>query len=141
MDDLTGSWKLVSLQHKPAGGTEYYPLGKDPQGLLIYSRDGYMAIALSPRIRPYFQDSRLFMGTDTEKAVAFGTYVSYSGRYRISNDKVIHKIEMSLFPNWVGTEQERLFQFDVQNQLVISTPEYVSATGAMETASLVWTRP
>jgi hypothetical protein len=34
-------------------------------------------------------------------------FVAYGGRYSFSGDRVIHHVEMSLFPNWVGSDQER----------------------------------
>jgi hypothetical protein len=34
--------------------------------------------------------------------------VSCCGRYEFRGDTVVHRVELSLFPNWVGVEQERL---------------------------------
>ncbi len=34
-------------------------------------------------------------------------FVAYAGRYSFRGDRVIHHVELSLFPNWVGTDQQR----------------------------------
>jgi hypothetical protein len=33
--------------------------------------------------------------------------VAYAGRYSLHGDRVVHHVELSLFPNWVGTDQMR----------------------------------
>jgi hypothetical protein len=34
-------------------------------------------------------------------------FVAYAGRYSFHGDRVVHHVELSLFPNWVGSDQER----------------------------------
>jgi hypothetical protein len=34
-------------------------------------------------------------------------FIGYSGRYEIVGDKVVHQVEMSFIPNWVGVSLER----------------------------------
>jgi hypothetical protein len=34
-------------------------------------------------------------------------FVGYAGRYSFHGDRVVHHVELSLFPNWVGSNQER----------------------------------
>jgi hypothetical protein len=36
------------------------------------------------------------------------TYVSSCGQYDFLGDTVVHHVELSLFPNWIGGDQERL---------------------------------
>jgi Lipocalin-like domain len=52
--------------------------------------------------------------------LAAGTYVSYCGRYEFHGDTVVHHVELSLFPNWVGVEQERLVEVR-GNRMTLST--------------------
>jgi hypothetical protein len=54
--------------------------------------------------RPGFAANDLFGGTMPERAQGF---VAYAGRYRFDGDRVVHHVELSLFPNWVGSDQER----------------------------------
>ena len=60
-------------------------------------------------------------GSEEERAAAFSTYLSYCGTYEVEGDVVVHHIEMSLFPNWVGGEQKRQFE-PSDDKLVLRTP-------------------
>ncbi len=43
-DQLIGAWKLVSYQEMPADGSEpFEPLGPEPRGIIVYTRDGYVS--------------------------------------------------------------------------------------------------
>jgi hypothetical protein len=104
-------------------------------GLLIYSGDGYMSVAMMSASRQKFVDKDVKKGTNEEKAASVDTYVSYSGRYEVQGDKVIHHVEVCLFPNWVGNDQKRTFQFD-GNRLTLSTP--LPGGDIQRSAHLVW---
>jgi hypothetical protein len=45
-------------------------------------------------------------------------FVSYAGPYEIRDDKVIHHAEVSLFPEWAGTDLIRTYEFS-GNQLYL----------------------
>jgi hypothetical protein len=51
---------------------------------------------------------------------AAGTYVFYCGRYEFRGETVVHHLELSLLPNWVGVDYERLVEV-TGNRLVLST--------------------
>jgi Lipocalin-like domain len=51
----------------------------------------------------------------------FSTYLAYCGRYEVEGDVVVHHIEMSLFPNWVGGDQRRQSELS-GDKLVLRTP-------------------
>ena len=40
------------------------------------------------------------------------THFSYSGRWRLEGDRVIHDVDMSISPDWVGTEVVRTLAID-----------------------------
>src|SRR5262249_28161055 len=107
-----GTWMLLSCEHRLDNGTVTYPMGKQPQGLIIYSPDGYMSAALMKPNRPEFQSMDLYGGTNAERAAAMDGYLHYAGRYEIVKDTVVHLVELSLFPNWIGTQQIRYFKFN-----------------------------
>ena len=65
-------------------------------------------------------------------------YVSYCGRYEVNGDKVIHHIEVSLFPNWVGVRQERMYELD-GDRLTLSTP-LMLVGGRRLSTHLIWER-
>lgn len=136
-DPFIGTWRLLSYEIRRADGEIRYPWDRDPVGLLIYSGDGYMSVAMMRASRPKFVDKDVKKGTNEEKAAAVDTYVSYSGRYEVNEDMVIHHVDVSLFPNWVGNDQKRTFQFD-GNRLTLSTP--LPGGDIQRSAHLVWER-
>jgi hypothetical protein len=85
-----------------------------------------------------FAAEDLFGGSSGERALAAETYVSYCGTYEFSGSTVIHRVELSLFPNWVGVEQERLVEF-VGDRLVLSTRPILLG-GMQRIARLTWER-
>jgi hypothetical protein len=69
---------------------------------------------------------------------AFDTYLSYCGKYEIDGDKVVHQIELSLFPNWSGVDQERFFEFSGKQLTLRTAP--MALEGTQRTAQLIWHR-
>ncbi len=137
---FVGAWTAVSWELRPTdGGESYYPLGKDAQGLLIYSADGYMSVSLMRPGRVPFETPWLLEGTPAEKVAAMESYTAYAGRYEVreSERKVVHHVEFSLFPNWIGTAQERLYRFE-EDRLVLYTEPFASPDGNQQAAFLVW---
>jgi hypothetical protein len=104
----------------------------------MYDEDGYMSVAIMHSDRPKFATEDRFRGTTDEKAAASDTYLSYCGRYETKKDKIIHHVEASLFPNWVGTDQERFFRFD-KDRLSLTTPPFL-LDGIHRIGHLIWKR-
>ena len=137
-DQIVGAWRLVSFELRNASGQVTYPFDPDARGYIMYTSEGFMSVAFMSADRPKFHSEDPQGGSPEEKALATDTYFSYCGRYEIKGDKVIHKIEISLFPNWVGADQERTFEFD-GNRLTLSTSPFL-VQGLQQTAHLVWER-
>jgi hypothetical protein len=103
----------------------------------MYNQDGYIFVAIMGPNRLKFGVNDLLSGTPEEEAQAEETYVSYcGGRYDFDGDKVVHHGELSLFPNWVGVDQERLVDLK-GNRLTLSTPP-ILLRGIQQTAPLIW---
>ena len=135
---LIGTWRLVSYELESAAGAISYPYGRDPTGYLIYAADGYMSVAFMTGGRiPYAAGDRL-RGTPEELSAAADTYVSYCGRYELLEDRVIHHIEVSLFPNWVGVAQTRYLTLD-GDRLTLRTPPVLMG-GSPQTGHVTWER-
>lgn len=64
-------------------------------------------------------------GSVEERADAADSYLSYSGPYEIEKDKFRVKVEVSLFPNWIGTIQERNYKVEGKTLSVVSAPVIV----------------
>ena len=56
--------------------------------------------------------------------------------FSAGGDTVIHHVDLSLFPNWVGVEQERLVEV-LGNRWVLSTRPILLG-GVQRTAHLIW---
>src|SRR5215207_10547556 len=108
---LVGIWRLISWENRSVDGQKIsYPLGKDAVGYIMYNEDGYMFVVIMRPNRVRFAAGDLLGGSTEEKVQAADTYVSYCGRYEFRGGTVIHHVDLSLFPNWVGVEQERLVE-------------------------------
>ena len=136
---LIGTWRLVSWENKSVeDGQISYPLGKDATGYIMYNEDGYMFVAIMSPYRLKFAGGDLLSGTPEEEAQAEETFLSYCGRYELREEAVIHQIELSSFPNWVGADQERLLELR-GNRLTLSTHP-ILMQGKQQTAYLIWER-
>ncbi|MFK5971032.1 MAG: lipocalin-like domain-containing protein [Candidatus Marithrix sp.] len=123
MDKFIGTWQLLSCRFidNENNITYRYPFDKSATGYLIYTQAGYMSVSImTTTSRQKFNSKPFTAGSPEEKIAAAETYISYSGRYEIRADKVIHHVEASLFPNYVGTDLERNFIF-TDDQLSLTT--------------------
>ena len=136
---LISTWKLISWETRSVDGQQIsHPLGKDAVGYIMYNEDGYMLVAIMRANRAKFAARDLLRGSTEEKAQAADTYVSYCGRYEFQGDTVVHHVDLSLFPNWVGVRQERLVEL-TGNRLTLSTRPILLGDEP-QTAHLIWER-
>ncbi len=135
---LVGTWKLLSVELRLQDGTTRHPWGKKVAGQLIYGADGFMAGSFMQKNRSLFGVADVMAGTPSEFAAAMKSYIGYAGPYSIQDDRVIHHAEVSLFPNWTGTDIDRFFEIQ-GNQLTLSTPPLVFGE-ISGSAVLVWER-
>ena len=137
-DALVGAWKLVSYEARTVDGDVSYPLGRDATEYIMYTADGHMSVAMMSADRANYASGDLIGGTDEEKIAAAETYISYSGRYELQSDKVIHHVEVAFFPNRVGTSQERTFRISDDTLSLFTPPMLIE--GKQQTGHLVWQR-
>jgi hypothetical protein len=90
--------------------------------------------------RPKFASNNVVAGTPEEIKAAFEGYVSYCGSYEVNEQGgfVTHRVELSWFPNWLGTEQKRFFEF-AGDRLTLKTPPLTGYGGA-QVHRLIWER-
>ena len=120
-------------------GTVLRPFGGKAEGWLTYTEDGRMWAALQRRDRPAIGTGTLAAATAEQRAAAAAGYLAYGGRYTMNGDRVLHHVETSLFPDWIGADQIRLISWD-GDDLVLSTPEERSAGGRTVVNRLRWRR-
>jgi hypothetical protein len=104
----------------------------------MYNDDGYMFVAIMAPHRLRFAADDLLSATKEEEALAEETYLSYCGRYDFLGDTVVHHVEMSLFPNWIGGDQERLV--DLRGERLTLSTRALLLRGIQQTAHLIWER-
>ena len=135
---LVGAWRLLSWENRAPDGQLTYPMGTDALGYLLYTADGRFSVTISRRGRAGFAAGDLLSGTTEEQARAVEGFVAYAGRYSFHGDRVIHHVELSLFPNWVGTDQERWVELS-EDRLTLSASPLLLA-GRQQIPRLVWER-
>ncbi len=135
---LVGAWRLVSWQNRTADGEVSYPMGADALGYLIYTADGRFSVTISRAHRARFAGGDLLGGTTQEKADAAEGFVAYAGRYTFHGDHVVHHVELSLFPNWVDTDQQRFAELSGATLTLSANPLLLA--GKWQVPRLVWQR-
>jgi hypothetical protein len=115
-DKIVGTWKLVSVMYEDAITKEKTPvLGAHPRGYQIATAKGRWLALVTGEGRPVPK-------TDEERAQALRTMISYTGRYRVEDGKVITKVEAAWNEAWVGGEQIRFIRFEGDDLLHIESP-------------------
>jgi hypothetical protein len=135
---LVGTWTLVDWTAS-VDETVLRPFGGKAEGWLTYTEDGRMWAALQRRDRAALGTGTLAAATAEQRAAAAAGYLSYGGRYTRDGDRVVHHVETSLFPDWIGAVQIRLISW-VRDDLVLSTPDERSAGGRTVVNRLRWSR-
>ena len=135
--DLVGTWRLESCEVLDDGVSVQRPFGSMPSGILAYTVEGFMLAAIMHGDRVHPETADPFAATAAEKAALVDGFLSYGGTYEIAGNRVRHRIDVSLFPNWVGTTQERIVLLE-GDTLVLSTDP--GTLGGSRVARLGWRR-
>lgn len=137
---LLGAWRLVSYLARSTDGNVVEPLGPRPDGLIVYTPQGYMSAQLGRADRPPLKSARLEDAATGELAEAAVGYLAYGGTFEVVDPTTVaHHVTTSLFPNWIGRPQIRKATFEGSLlTLGIATPTWL--WGAERTAELTWSR-
>jgi hypothetical protein len=137
-DQIVGTWNLVTLEYRNSSGEPTYPMGRDAVGEIIYGTDGNFAVQVMRSNRSKFSGNDFLGGTADEKKMAFEGYIAYFGRYSMREGYLIHHVEGSLFPNYVGSNQKRYYQL-TGDRLTLTADPFL-AGGTQITLYAVWER-
>jgi Lipocalin-like domain len=145
---FVGTWKLIYWKAQDLDGKVVYPFGESPIGYITYTQDGYMfatimtdkrsnvEVALEDLMKArqaFFKPWLLLVNIKKYLKATFRyfqastNYVSYSGRYEIQTETVIHHVEVSLIPDWVGTDLKRTFEL-TGDRLLLVTPSFENSS-------------
>ncbi len=115
-EQIVGTWKLVSVEYEDQQTKARSPvLGAKPRGYQIATADGLWLALVTAEDRPVPK-------TDEDRAKALRTMISYSGRYRVEDGKVVTKVEVAWNEAWVGGDQIRFIRFEGNDLLHIESP-------------------
>lgn len=131
---LVGTWRLVTYDRKAPNGDVYYPLGKDAKGRLTYDAQGRMTAQLMQPDRPQFSRPQSRDGSEEQIVKAYRGYLAYYGTYSVhaKDGYIVHQVEASLYPNWVGGAQKRFFRFEGERLVLEADAQ------ALGRSRLVW---
>lgn len=111
IEDLVGSWNLVSNRNWTDAGEASDPFGSTPVGSLLLMPDGRMTVIMMRSDLPRIAANHRLQGTPEENAAivkgalaAFGTY-----EFDPSASTLVLIAEGSTYPNMVGSRQVRPF--------------------------------
>lgn len=139
-EQLFGAWSLVRYIERPRDGSPVRePMTHRPEGLLLYTSDGYMSAQFCCPGRAHFRSGDWFMASPEEFEAEATSYIAYSGPWEIGEQDgtIIHGMDVSLFPNWCGQRQVRKMILE-EERLVLSSVDPVRSGGILIHAELEW---
>ena len=134
------TWRLLDCYGKWTDGRITYPYGEHAEGQLMYNDHGSFSGQIAGSGRPVFESGNLLKGTPEEIKKAFEGYIAYYGTYEVdeNNSQITHHVENGLFPNWVGNNQTRTYEFEGKNLRLNTQP--IKGAKADLTVTLLWER-
>jgi Lipocalin-like domain len=103
---LLGVWKIESFYSEDkATGARKKSYGERPNGYGILTPEKRMMVVISA-------EARRTPTTDADRSGAFLSMISYSGVYRVEEDRFITKVDVSWNEAWTGTEQIRYVKLE-----------------------------
>ena len=132
------TWRLLDCYGKWTDGRITYPYGEHAEGQLMYNDHGSFSGQIAGSGRPVFESGNLLKGTPEEIKKAFEGYIAYYGTYEVdeNNSQITHHVENGLFPNWVGNNQTRTYEFEGKNLRLNTQP--IKGAKADLTVTLLW---
>jgi len=137
VDKFMGIWSLVSVVNE-INGMKSEPFGPDPIGSLILTSSGRFIMVFMQSNIPKFAVNNRLKGTREEyQTIAEGVF-SMFGSYKIINEqdgRVDLFVDGCSFPNWIGTNQERIYS--IYDDLLVGTIPLGHENG---TNTITWKR-
>jgi lipocalin-like protein len=137
--DLIGTWLLRRWRLMLEDGSVEEPFGHEPQGVAVWTTDGRMVTTIGHRDRPA-AGADLSTGDDAARLAAVRTFIAYSGTFAIEGDDVVHTVEMSLDPAWIGTRQRRHVELSDDGETLILSTDPLLVVGRRGRHRLDWER-
>ena len=149
-EQLVGAWELKEYSafpvEKPSEKT--YPMGKEAQGIILYTSNGYMSAQLQVPGQPPFQSKDMAGGSQEELAEVGKNYFAYTGHFYLDEHcdepLLMHEMRNCSFPNWLGDIQRRTVKIEEEEHgekvLVLGPEAPVLVDGEKRMTRLAWRR-
>lgn len=102
----------------------------------MYDKSGYMSAIISRNDRKNLTENDFGLLPDEEKIELAKGFLAYSGKYEFLGKKILHHVELSYIPNWIGTSLERFYEFSKENLILSTLP--VRLRGKEYVGYLTW---
>lgn len=133
---LIGTWKLMSVSAwVDDEEVDAAPYGANPIGFIHYLPNNRMAVVIAYGDRKPVRGDRLKAPME-DRAEAYATCIAYAGTYEVEDDRIIHTIETSAFPNEVGSKQIRYYRLEGARIYLTTVP--LIREGRSQIYKLVW---
>ena len=120
-------------------GSTRYPFGTDAVGQILYTHEGKMSAVIMTGNRSRFGKHSARHLSESQKIVAFDSYFHYAGTWVIEGDQLVHSVDFSLNPDFMGTQQRRSAKLQDPYHLTLSAREK-SDGGTSRLHYLEWCR-
>lgn len=136
---LLGTWYLrEAYAVGPQGQRLFDVYGSRPSGIIQYGADGRMMALITHDGRQRISGRDRQDATERESAAAYRSSIGYAGSYGFEDGWIVHRIDVSTYPNWVGARlrrEVRLFDGVVE---LLTAPQ--PQNGVETVIKLVWQR-
>lgn len=137
-NELIGTWFLREAYAVDADGRRLHDVyGAHPAGVIHYGCDGRMTALITHEGRPLLDGDRQ-AAPQAQRAQAYKSSIAYAGRFALEAGWVSHAVDISTYPNWVGTVLRRALSFE-QDAAVLTTAPQIQ-DGVETVIKLVWQR-
>ena len=136
---LVGTWTLKSWTVKHDDGSEVNYFGDSPNGILIYSPEGYMSAHIARSDRENHTSNGLYDNNTEEMVASFKSYFGYYGKFYLENENtIVHHVMDAQFPNWKNDLQKRFFTLEGTDLEIITPP--IETEGRSIVHHVIWQR-
>jgi hypothetical protein len=131
----------VAYAEERPGHEDIHPFGPNPEGILIYTSDGFISAQVQKPGRAAFHSPDWRNATPAEYTEAGNSYLSYCGTYEVdeANLTAIHTPAVGFPPNFIHQKQLRAITLN-GDRLTLRTPTLPGADGVPFTSRLDWQR-
>ncbi|WP_051237551.1 lipocalin-like domain-containing protein [Ottowia thiooxydans] len=136
---LLGTWFLrEAYALGPEDQRLFEVYGQRPSGIIHYGADGRMMALITHDGRQRMSGLDRQDGSEQESAAAYKASIGYAGSYNLEGNWITHHIDVSTYPNWIGTRLRRQVFLKDDTVELLTAPQ--PQNGVETVIKLVWQR-